>query len=125
MEAPKRPGSVLIVAVILMIFGIGEVWVGWTGNYLNILSSRLPPSPATAVVGLFYILAGVALLVTRRKWGTALSLLFIAAEILGRAYLVLVGIAPHSGKDFAKIVIGGMIAAGFMWFIAARSDWRT
>lgn len=125
MTAPRRPNGVLIVAVIVIVFGLGEVWVGWSGNYLGILSTRMATSMATAVVGLFYILGGVALLVTRRMWGTILSLVFISAEVLGRIYLVLVGIAPRRGPDMLKIVVGGVIAVGFMLYIGARSFRRT
>jgi len=41
-----------------------------------------------------------------RKWGAALGIAFVAAEILGRGYLVAAGIAPASGIDAIKIVIG-------------------
>ena len=95
-----------------MLFGLGEVVVGFAGNYLGILSKAIAPANSTIVVGVFYILGGVCLLLTRRKWGAALSMLFIGAEILGRIYLVLVGIAPSSGPDAIKIFIGGTSAAG-------------
>lgn len=124
-KAPRRPRGVLIVAVIVIVFGLGEVWVGWSGNYLGILSTRLPTSAATVVVGLFYVLGGVALLVTRRTWGTVLSLTFIGLEVLGRIYLVLVGVAPRKGADFFKIIVGGVIAVGFMLYISSRSFRRT
>jgi len=121
----KRPTGVIVVAVAAVIFGLGEIWVGLFGNYLGILSRNMPPSLATAIVGGFYSLGGLALLVTRRTWGTILGLLFIAAEVLGRAYLVAVGIAPSSGSDLLKIVIGGAIAIGFMSYIAWRSFPKT
>ena len=121
LDAAARPKGVLIVAVTLIVFGLGEVWVGWSGNYLGILSTRMPRSAATAVVGMFYILGGVALLSTRRTWGTVLGLVFIGLEVLGRIYLVAVGIAPRKGGDLFKIVVGGVIAVGFMLYIALRS----
>ena len=124
-DEQKRPRGVLIAAAALIVFGLGEVWVGWKGNYLGILSSRLPTSAATAVVGMFYVLAGITLLTTRSRWGTVLGLLFIAAEVAGRAYLVLTGIAPHSGGDFFKIIVGGLIAVGFMLYIGLRSFRRS
>jgi hypothetical protein len=117
----KRPTGVIVVAVAAIIFGLGEIWVGLFGNYLGILARNMPPSIATAIVGGFYSLGGLALLITRRTWGTILGLLFIGAEVLGRIYLVAVGIAPSSGSDLLKIVIGGAIAIGFMSYIAWRS----
>lgn len=117
----RRPKDVIVVAVLLIVFGLGEIWVGMFGNFLGILSQSIPPSAATAIVGAFYSLGGVALLVTRRQWGTILSLIFIGAEVLGRAYLVATGVAPSHGADFYKIVVGAIIAIGFMSYIALRS----
>jgi hypothetical protein len=120
-EAPRRPKDILVLGVILVLFGLGEIWVGLFGNYLGILSKNLPPSVATAVVGTFYCMAGLSLLLVRRTWGTILSLVLIGCEVAGRVYLVAVGIAPARGADFVKIVIGGLIAIGFILYIALRS----
>lgn len=124
-RATRRPRDVIVVAVLLIVFGLGEIWVGMFGNFLGILSQAIPPSAATAIVGAFYSLGGVALLVTRRRWGAILSLIFIGAEVLGRAYLVATGVAPSHGADFYKIVIGAIIAIGFMSYIALRSFSRS
>jgi hypothetical protein len=73
----------------------------------------------------FYMLGGLALLITRRLWGTVLSLVFIGAEVLGRVYLLQTGAAPRSGADSLKIFVGGVIAVGFMLYISLRSfKWR-
>lgn len=117
----KRPADIRAIAVILIVFGLGEIWVGFFGNYLGILAKSIPPSIATAVVGSFYCLAGLFLLVTRRKWGAILCLIFISCEVLGRAYLVWLGVAPGRGPDLVKIIIGGMIAIAFMLYISWRS----
>jgi hypothetical protein len=119
--AQKRPISVLIVAAIAILFGFGEIYVSLFGNYLGILSRSIQPSAITAIVGAFYSLGGLFLLITPRKWGTILSLIFIGAEVVGRVYLVTAGLAPSSGDDFFKIVIGGIIAVAFMLYIGLRS----
>jgi hypothetical protein len=54
------------------------------------------------VIGAFYSLGGLCLL-TMKKWGAALGILFIGAEILGRVYLVMAGIAPSTGPDAMRI----------------------
>lgn len=124
-KLPRRPRDILVLAAILIIFGLGEIWVGFFGNYLGILSKSIPPSVATAIVGFFYCLGGLMLLITRRPWGTTLSLIFIGCEVLGRAYLVAIGIAPARGPDLVKIIIGGLIAIGFMVYIGLRTlAWR-
>jgi hypothetical protein len=41
--------------------------------------------------------------------GAALGIFFIACEVLGRLYRVMIGIAPSTGCDTLKIAIGGLI----------------
>jgi hypothetical protein len=53
----------------------------------------------------FYMLGGLALLITRRLWGTVLSLVFIGAEVLGRVYLLQTGAAPRSGADSLRTAV--------------------
>ena len=119
----RRPIGVLIVGIFALIAGLGEVVVGFTGNFLGILGHPLNPSFSTGVVGLFYSLGGLFLLITRKKWGAVLAMSFIGAEILGRIYLTATGIAPASGADAIKILVGGLIALGLVVFIFTR--WRS
>lgn len=119
MSKPRRLGIILI-SVFAILSGINEVVVGLTGNFLDILSKPIPPSFATVIVGAFYSLAGLFLL-TMKKWGAVLGILFLSAEVLGRIYLVLRGVAPAKGGDALKILVGGLIAlalvvyVGFQW----------
>jgi hypothetical protein len=117
----NRHMGITLVALYAIIAGLGEIIVGLTGNFLGILSTPLTPSVTTGVVGGFYSLGGISIL-TMRKWGAALGIAFVAAEILGRAYLVASGIAPASGIDAIKIVIGGIIALGVIAYV--WSQWR-
>ena len=117
----KRPVGIIVVAIFAIIAGAGEIIVGATGNFLGILSRSMEPAFSTAVIGAFYCLGGLSLLITRKKWGAALSIAFIGAEILGRVYLVTAGIAPSSGTDLVKIFIGGAIALAIMIYIGWHS----
>ena len=109
--------GITAVSIFAIIAGLGEVVVGFTGNYLGILSQDVRPSISTAVVGAFYSLGGLSLL-TRKKWGAVLGILFISAEILGRVYLVV----PSKGEDAVKIVIGGAIALAVILYV--WSQWK-
>jgi hypothetical protein len=113
--------GITAVSIFAIIAGLGEVVVGFTGNYLGILSQDVRPSISTAVVGAFYSLGGLSLL-TRKKWGAVLGILFISAEILGRVYLVVADIAPSKGEDAVKIVIGGAIALAVILYV--WSQWK-
>jgi len=115
----KRHLGITLVATFAVIAGLGEVVVGFTGNTFGILSKDLKPNVATAIVGAFYCLGGLSLL-TMKKWGAVLGILFISAEILGRLYLVSVGIAPYRGDDMVKIVIGGAIALGLVLYVCSQ-----
>jgi len=116
-----RHVGITIVAIFAIIAGLGEVVVGFTGNYLGILSKDIRPTISTALIGAFYSLGGLSLL-TMKKWGAVLGILFISAEILGRVYLVMVGIAPSKGGDAVKIVIGGAIALAGILYV--WSQWK-
>ena len=113
--------GIIAVSIFAIVAGLGEIVVGFTGNYLGILSKDIRPSLSTAVIGAFYSLGGLSLL-TMRKWGAVLGILFISAEILGRVYLVMAGIAPSSGGDALKVVIGGAIALAVILYIC--SQWK-
>jgi hypothetical protein len=86
--------------------------ISWA-SFLN------PPSVATVVVGVFYSLAGVALL-TMKEWGAVLGVVFLGAEILGRIYLVLRGIAPCKGGDAVKILVGGLTALALIVYVGIQ-----
>src|SRR5690242_6127085 len=105
----RRSPGVIVVGIFAFIAGLGEVVVGFTGNYLGILAHPMAPSFSTGVVGVLYCLGGFFLLITRKKWGAILGMSFIGAEILGRIDLIATGIAPRTGFDAIKILLGGLI----------------
>lgn len=109
--------AIILISVFAIASGTNEIIVGFTGNFLGILSKPIPPSLGTVVVGTFYSVAGLNLL-TMKKWGAALSLLFLSAEIVGRIYLVLTGIAPSKGGDAVKILIGGLVALALIVYVS-------
>ena len=75
----------------------------------------------TALIGACYSLGG-AFILTSKKWGAALGMALIAAEILGRIYLVATGVVPRSGPDAIKIAVGTAIALALIGYVA--SQWR-
>jgi hypothetical protein len=114
-----RPIGITLVSTFAIICGLGEVVVGITGNYLGILSKNMQPSFSTALVGAFYSLGGFSLL-TMRRWGAVLGILFLGAEILGRVYLVMAGITPSAGFDAIKILVGGIIALSLVIYVGSK-----
>ena len=55
-----------------------------------------------------------------RKLRAALRIFFITCEVLGRLYLVMIGIAPSTGGDAIKIVIGGLFALAVIGYVASQ-----
>ena len=119
--AGTRHLGVTAVAIFAIIAGLGEIVVGFTGNYLGILSKNIKPTFSEVLIGALYSLGGLSLL-TMKKWGAALAIFFIGAEIAGRVYLVVSGIAPSTGPDAVKILIGGAIALGLILYVC--SQWK-
>jgi uncharacterized membrane protein len=98
------------------------VIAGTGGNFLGILAKSLPVAakfPA-AISGVFYILAGISLLITRKKWGAILSIIFIALEILGRAYLVTSGLFPMNRTNILAVATGTAIALIVIFYVVAK-----
>jgi hypothetical protein len=120
-DGQGRGWGIVAAGVFAIVAGLGEIIVGVEGNYLGILSKPLEPSAVTALVGACYCLGGVFIL-TLRKWGVALGMALIAAEILGRIYLVAAGVAPNTGPDAIKIAVGAAIALALIGYVA--SQWR-
>jgi uncharacterized membrane protein YccC len=117
---PRRTG-ITIVAGYCIFAGLSEVWVGITGNWLGLLAKPLKPSFLTALVGSSYVAAGIALL-SKRRTGALLGIVFVLLEVLGRVHLVRTGRYPSRGPDLVKSVVGGAIAILVVVYVAAQ--WR-
>jgi hypothetical protein len=74
---------------------------------------------ASATIGTFYILAGLFIL-TMKKWGACLAIVFLGADITGRIALVVTGVFPFTGVDARSIVAGTAIAVIFAFYIGLR-----
>jgi hypothetical protein len=116
-----RGWGIVAAGVFAIVAGLGEIIVGVTGNSLGILSKSLEPSAGTALVGACYSLGG-AFILNSTKWGAGLGMALIAAEILGRIYLVATGVAPSTGPDAIKIAVGAAVALALIGYVA--SQWQ-
>ena len=110
--------GILAVGAFAIIAGAAEIVVGLTGNSLGILHHSMAPSFAAGLAGAFYCLGGASIL-TLRKWGAAVGMVFIGAEIAARLYLVATGLAASRSADFIKIMIGAAIALAIIAYVAA------
>jgi hypothetical protein len=120
----KRSIGIIVIIIFTIVSGINEMWVGIAGNWMGILAKSLKPSLATTIVGAFYCLAGLSIIITRKKWGAIISLIFIGLEVVGRFYLMIIGVAPSHGIDFIKIIVGSVIAVAIMIYISWLYFWK-
>ena len=117
----RRPRGIVIVALLMILFGLAEVVTGVTGNFMNVISATPTATYtfASVSIGAFYSLAGL-LILTMRRWGAALAIILLVADIAGRTTMVVTGLYPFNGIDAASIVAGTTIAAFFAIYIGLR-----
>jgi len=115
----KRPLGIIIVAILMIIFGVAEVATGVGHNFLGILSiSGVALSTyAAAFIGTVYALGGLCLLVMKKHAGT-IALICLLIVICGRVFLVMVGLYPiNTGLQTIAIIIGTILAIIFAIYI--------
>jgi len=118
-----RPRGITVVATLMILFGVAEVFTGF------FLGHRIGVSEANstvfayegAAIGVLYVIGG-SLLLTGKKWAAGLAVVCLAADVAGRVHLVVTGIYPFIGVAAVAVVIGTGIAICFGTYIALR--WR-
>ena len=113
---------VTLIAIYCLVAGLSEMYVGLAGNWLGILAKPLPHSGWTALVGSFYALGGLALLM-RKKWSLSLGATFIGAEAVGRFILIPLGVVPSHGTDLIEVIIGAAIAVALIIYLLLHRKW--
>src|ERR1039458_7300261 len=109
-----RPWGIIVVAYLMILFGLAEVVTGFTHQFFGVTTARGAASAyAGASLGALYAAAGV-LVLTMRKWAVALAIGCLTADVVGRVAMVLTGLYPaaSSAQTFA-IVIGTAIVIAF------------
>jgi hypothetical protein len=119
-----RPWGIIIVAFLMIIFGLAEVVTGFTHNFFGITTSTvIMMTYAGASIGSFYIIAGL-LILTMRKWAAALAIVLLGADIIGRVALVVVGLYPTNSLENTLAIIGGT-AVAVIFAIYIGWKWKT
>lgn len=123
-QRATRPKGIMVAGALMVIFGIAEVATGFTGRFLGGISVATSTDyTVTAVAtGACYSAAGLSVL-TMKRLGAGLGIMFLCAELLGRIYLVSAGLYPLSGIDKSSFIAGSIIALIFILFIISR--WKS
>ena len=118
----KRPWGIMLVAVLMIIFGLAEVATGFTHNFLGLISTTdlMLATYGAATVGALYAIGGL-LLLTMKKWAAWLAMVCLVLVIVGRIVLVLTGLYPlTSFLQDISILIGTAIAVIFAIYIGLK-----
>lgn len=108
----SRPFGIIVAAAFTVIAGLAEVGTGFTHNFFGITTSSVVVfTYSSALIGLFYIAAGL-LILTMRRWAAVLALMLLGADIVGRLVFVFTGLYPtNSLKNTFSIIAGTLLVA--------------
>ncbi len=123
-SATDRPRGILVVALLMMLFGLAEVVTGFTHDFFGITTSSVTLfTYSSVVIGVVYAGAGF-LILTMKQWAAALAIVLLGADIVGRVALVVAGLYPtDSLKNTLSIIAGTAIVALFAVYIGVK--WKS
>ena len=121
---PSRARGIIIVALLMIAFGLAEVYTGLTHRFFNLSTAKVATSAyAGAAIGILYAMAGL-LILSMRRWAAALAILLLITDIIGRIAMVLTGLYPvDSFKQILAMILGTLIVAIFAVYI--RLKWSS
>jgi hypothetical protein len=119
----SRPWGITVVATLMILFGVAEVFTGLFLGYSIGVSAANNTVFALegAAIGALYIIGGF-LLLTGKKWAASLAELCLVADVVGRVHLALTGVYPFAGIAAVAVVSGTAIAIFFAIYIGLK--WR-
>ncbi len=119
-----RPRSLTIIAALMLLFGLAEVVTGVTHQFFGLTTAQTDLATAAGVaIGLLYVLSGLFIL-PLKKWGAALAIACLAADVAGRVAMVAAGLYPlDTSRQTVAILLGTLIAAAFAVYIAYK--WKS
>ncbi len=116
------PIGIVVVANLMILFGLAEVATGFTHNFIGILSTTTASLSTIlgVMLGVFYFIGGLLLLTMRR--GAALTaIILLCGDVLGRVAMIVTGLYPaDSFKQSFAILVGTAIAIFFAFYILLK-----
>ncbi|MGA2875958.1 MAG: hypothetical protein ABSE82_10540 [Nitrososphaerales archaeon] len=125
MANQNRPAGIVIVAVLMVVFGLAEIATGFTHNFLGLLSTA---SVAVSTfwgmgIGALYAIGGIFLL-TMKRWAAIVAEACLIFVIIGRINFVAFGYYPlDSFLQTFSIVVGTALAIFFAIYIGVK--WKS
>jgi hypothetical protein len=124
-EKIGRPIGILIVAVLMVLFGLAEVVTGFTHNFLGLVSTAAANASTYggAGIGSLYAIGGCFLFAMKR-WAAIVAEVCLVLVVIGRISLVIFGLYPlNSSLQTFSIIVGTALAIFFAIYIMAK--WKS
>ena len=116
-----RPFGIIIVAALMILFGLAEVVTGFRHEFFGLTTAQITISTYVGVsLGLFYFIGGL-LILTKKKWAAAIAIVLLCGDVIGRIAMVVTGLYPvNSFMQTFAIIVGTSIAAIFAVYIGLK-----
>jgi hypothetical protein len=122
MTNQNRPVGIVVVAVLMVIFGLAEIATGFTHNFLGLVSTATANASTYggAIVGALYAIGGFFLL-AMKKWAAIVAETCLILVVVGRVSLVAFGYYPlNSFLQTFSIIVGTALAMFFAIYIGVK-----
>ena len=115
------PVGIILVAALMIVFGLAEVVTGFTHQFLGLTTAQIDVSTYLGVaLGLFYVVGGL-LILTKKRWAAIVAIVLLCGDVLGRIAMVVFGLYPvGSFRQSFGIIVGTAIAACFAVYIGMK-----
>ena len=117
----KKEKLVLIIAILMIIFGLAEVITGFRHEFFGLVTSEENFTTIVGVIlGLSYFFAGITLLIYKR-WSLNITIVLLLIDISGRLLMMITGMYPMDSVFQASgIIIGTLIATSFLVIVVLK-----
>jgi purine-cytosine permease-like protein len=113
--------GILVVALLMMLFGLAEMVTGFTHTFFGVSTTQSTISTYAGVtIGALYVISGL-LILTRKKRAAGLAIVLLGADIVGRITMAVTGLYPTDTlKQTFAIIAGTAIVAIFAIYIGSK-----
>jgi hypothetical protein len=115
--------GIKIAAFLMMLFGFAEVVTGVTHRFFVLTTDTGQLATCVGVIiGLLYFMSGF-LILKGRKWAAVLAIAFLIVHILGRVFMVVMGLyRVDTVPQVLGIVIGTAIAVYLAGYVCLKLE---
>jgi hypothetical protein len=118
----NRPTGIVVVAILMIIFGLAEIATGFTHNFLGLVSTATENASTYGGVGVGALYAiGGCFLLAMKKWAAIVAEVCLILVVIGRVSLVALSFYPlNSFLQTFSIILGTALAIFFAIYIGVK-----